>query len=85
MYLLGNVLPEYDKEKHRKHLGQVHRLASDYGTVSEALVMVITGVVLLALLAKKRKANYTHKGENLRVMVAHEERQRTITEWQLSW
>ena len=79
-----------DKEVHRKRLAQVQRrgalrVASAYRTVSEPAVMVIAGVIPVALLAKERKAIYRRKGENLREVVAREERQRTLNEWQLSW
>lgn len=48
--------------------------------MSESAVMAI-----VALLPKERKATDSGKGDDLREMVSRGERQRTFTEWQLSW
>ena len=79
-----------NKEVYRKRLAQVQRrgalrVASAYRTVSEPAVMVIAGVIPVALLARERQAIYKRKGDEPREVVAREERQHTLDEWQLSW
>lgn len=59
--------------------------ASAYRTVSQPRVMVFAGVFPVALLAKEHEAIYKSKGEALREILTRQERQCTLSHWQLSW
>lgn len=71
-------------QKYRPYLTQVQRsgalqVVSAYRTFLEAAV-VIARVIPVAFLVKKRKAIYSYKVDDLREVLAREERQCTLTD-----